>query len=961
MVDLIRWAGVFKASRVFVAANRRLGFAFNRKKRSLNAFQKGSILLEALVMLALIAVLTPILYTHVASKRQEVSNINKANTLLVLQRETEKFLRNPDTLATLNFTHSEPPVRKPSEISSLFTDKLDNLYKIGFKQTVDIDGNKQINALIVEQEGGNDDNASKIASMIGVSAGIKSSLDEENAYGINGLWKENLSSYGVNNIPDGSVVVTTEYNKEKEILYTSDMFVDSDMDLGDNALKAGSIVFNTVCIGGDDEEHCKNSWEEISDTAGNNMILVLKCYEDIENGVAGSEYCNKALSRKLLDDCDSIAKVYKDSGMQALSDYYWLGTSLTRKVCYFDEGNVPTTAKQVITACNDPSNVYRVYACMYDRQTGGYYAGGSKEGKMYTASCQSIYDAGQSEGYEFPTGYYTLTSDYSETGYLNGRATPCVFAVGKNANDAAETVLQCNNSTTENHAACARAFLDNRNGNCDEIRNSGVTDSAFYKVTNSASVNTSNYSSYNVTNIERACYFTSGSLANSSQAVTACNYDKAGSVSCGYAWQNGWNTSCASLLSVSYSYASSSSNTIMHSLKEGTNNQTCNVTNCNETTNYCTYNQSSQNKKYCNASVCSSVCDDDSDCSAYSSSTPYCIGGVCKSCGASGDIVSVGTKCCSGLYRTGSGTCGSCGNYAYDSKKDCYTNCSDGATHCNSTSYCSNTVCVSGCGVTGTGFNISSLSNRNCCSLSTPAAENGSCYPCTGNSQSACEEDYICNNYTCVIKIPAVCNSSTDIDNLTWLSNWSKCTACEAGQFQVYKSYYDSGSSCGYPTQITGCISIPSAGGSSYTTRSNSLAYGGGKYYYTVGSAYNQPIRNHSITISCNGSSETWSVVGPYVSWWEAHEICSRLGKNVPSTRSVLTNTSCGSYTRWSLLKTASPSRLNISSYPTYVWTEADYGNKCGAYLVGLSDGSSGYSPRTGAYYDTFAICGPNL
>ena len=916
----------------------------------------GSILIEAVVMIGLIAALTPVLYTHISDRKEEIENINKANTFLTLQKAAEDFLQDRELRSSLDFTDG-PIVVSPSFISERVSSSLDDGYEIGFRQRFDASGSEQIDAVIVEKtSGGSDIRAAKVASLIGVNAGIKSIMDSENAYGVNGLWKENLSNYGLSGVPDGSTVVTTEYKEQKHTFYTSDMFSDSNLDMGDYSLKANKVVVNRICIGGDDEEHCKGDWSEIGDGSNSDLVLIKKCYEDLDKGSLSSEYCTLALAKGLLRDCSTIATAYTSAGYEADPGYYYLGSSLTKKVCYFIDGALPTSASQIINACNDSGNINRKYACMYDFQTGSNNAGGSYEGKKYTGSCSSIAAADDS----LETGYYTITSDYSETGYFDGRGTPCVFAEGKAANDPKEVVTQCSDSTTENHAACARGKIDGLNGSCEQIKAAGLTESRFYKFTTNAILDTSNYSKYNVSTVDRACYFVGGSLASSSQAVTACNSDKSGSVSCGYAWQNGWNTSCSNILSVSHSYASSD-NTIMTSLTSGTNNNTCNVTSCSATSGYCSYNKSSQNKPYCKDGECGSICDDDSDCSAYGNSKPYCIGGVCKSCASSGEEVSSGTKCCSGLYRTSSGTCGSCGNYSYDGSRNCYTSCSVGTTHCASGYYCSGSSCVSSCGtVSETGFPIGYLSNRNCCASTMPAVESDTCYVCTGSGQSACSSGYVCMNYACNTDLPAVCSGTTDVDNDTWLDNWNECTICGSNQFQPYESYYDSGSACGYPTSIGSCLDIPSVGGSSYTPRAESKAYGGGKYYYSQGIAYNQPIRHHQINISCNGVTENWRVIGPYVTWWEASEICGRLGKYVPIDRSILTNTdSCGGTARWSLLKSAAPSSLGISSYPTYVWTREDYDNTCGALLVGLNSGDNGYSPRTGAYYDTFVLCGP--
>ena len=44
--------------------------------------QKGSMLLEAIIVLGMVATFTPLLYKHVADRRADIENINRANTLI---------------------------------------------------------------------------------------------------------------------------------------------------------------------------------------------------------------------------------------------------------------------------------------------------------------------------------------------------------------------------------------------------------------------------------------------------------------------------------------------------------------------------------------------------------------------------------------------------------------------------------------------------------------------------------------------------------------------------------------------------------------------------------------------------------------------------------------------------------------------------------------------------------------
>ena len=676
--------------------------------RSFRSFSfAGSILLEAVIMVGLVGALTPVLYTHISNRKEEISNINKANTMLQLQRETEQFLKDKDKRESLVFTDGKATL-SPSGLNSNLT-TLNNKYQIGFKQNGD-----NISAVIVEKEGsGNDVKAAKIAGLIGVSAGIKSAMDTDNAYGVNGLWKESLSDYGVSNVPAGSTVVTTAYDSEKQSFYTSDMIVDSDIDATGH-----KIIADKICIGGDDDEHCRDSW----DNADSDLVLLKLCYSDLQLGITTSDYCTRALEKGIISDCQGLSDTYTAADLVAPSGEYYLGNNFTKKVCYFKNGKMPSSAREIIEACNSTVDADRKWACMYDFQDAstGKYAGGAYEGKKYMASCQSIFNAANT----LPTGYYTITSSYSENGYTGGE--PCVFKSGKAANAAEEVINQCKDSTTANHAACARASILGYT-DCTKIKNAGVTSSAFYKVPTGASRGAE---SWTVTTNEIACYFVSGNLATNSQTVTQCNSDKAGSVACGYGYQNSWNRNCQQVLTVSRSYAEKSNITITTGLKAGNNNQTCYVgqgtstVNCSATSDYCTHNKGGSSTvnssyKYCNSSnKCVSTCDDNTDCTAYGSSTPYCISGTCMNCVANGSAASSASLCCSGFLEPSTGKCvASCA-------------CSTVGWSCNGTTqrrYCN------GCSYTST--------------------ESRPSYSC--NCSSCCSSYYDCNcgwesySYTC--------------------------------------------------------------------------------------------------------------------------------------------------------------------------------------------------------------------
>ena len=198
----------------------------------------------------------------------------------------------------------------------------------------------------------------------------------------------------------------------------------------------------------------------------------------------------------------------------------------------------------------------------------------------------------------------------------------------------------------------------------------------------------------------------------------------------------------------------------------------------------------------------------------------------------------------------------------------------------------------------------------------------------------------ICNGNVCEEDTPDVCTLTTAIPNSDWLGKAVKCSACGSNQVQARAD------SCYYPyAKTTKCYNIPSSGSSaSWSGRGT--------------------VHHDTATITCNGKRETWHLIGGNVSWWEAVEMCERLGLHMPPNRiSLLSSNSsngCNGSTRYGLLRTAFGAYYGYE----YVWTEEDYGtSKCGAYTVGLSYGGEVNTSRNSPYGTSgnsrFALCGP--
>ncbi len=296
---------------------------------------KGSITVEVIVMLGLIATLTPILYKHVAERRQDIETINEANTLLLLKNATAEYIEaNKETLTT--------GVLSPTDIGVDISG-----YQIGIRK----DSAGKIDAMITGV-GGNDLRAAKVASLLGVSAGIYSAQNLTKAWGINGVWAEDISNYGFTSLPTGIPVVTTAYDKEEN--QAQDFNLEELLNALENeTLKVKKLVSESICLG----DSCLSKWEYVNNP---DLSIIDECMKNI------SEDCQKAWEKNLNRTCSEIAATYQKSGKLAQSGLYRLSTSATaseEKACLF-RGGEAVTSKEALEMCNASGGNYQL-ACRY--------------------------------------------------------------------------------------------------------------------------------------------------------------------------------------------------------------------------------------------------------------------------------------------------------------------------------------------------------------------------------------------------------------------------------------------------------------------------------------------------------------------------------------------------------------------------------------------------------------------
>ena len=244
------------------------------------------------------------------------------------------------------------------------------------------------------------------------------------------------------------------------------------------------------------------------------------------------------------------------------------------------------------------------------------------------------------------------------------------------------------------------------------------------------------------------------------------------------------------------------------------------------------------------------------------------------------------------------------------SASSCPDTCSTDSDCPTATPYCQNGFC-----------NATQCStDANCSALypSTPYCIEGFCEAtksCTSSADCTLAAQPYCEPSTgvCDTTPPAItCGGTTTVETRSWVAYWANCTTCPAGTFKHYKTFGDlyynecnKNESCSnnYPVaHSAGCINIPAL--NSYTIMPT------GWYGVLINSTgswkkiSNGHVWHRQVNITCNGKNEEWDFFGTFINWWEAQEVCAKLGKTLPANTETLTG-GCTEGARWSLIKNA--------------------------------------------------------
>ena len=208
--------------------------------------QKGSMMVEAIAMLGLISMVTPVIYKKAAERTNEMQDINAASQVRTLVNAIDDYLRDNYVTITSGGTVSSNSAASDQDVNygdydfgandasttpkttdsiniEHFRDylplgfkaqgKIFNDFDVVIKQTRDPSGErKALTTILVAKPNENNPDlsrirSSRIASMIGTNGGF---YDGEKATGVQGVWEiEKDELPNSDSIKDGSIVATS--------------------------------------------------------------------------------------------------------------------------------------------------------------------------------------------------------------------------------------------------------------------------------------------------------------------------------------------------------------------------------------------------------------------------------------------------------------------------------------------------------------------------------------------------------------------------------------------------------------------------------------------------------------------------------------------------------------------------------------------------------------------------------
>ena len=304
----------------------------------------------------------------------------------------------------------------------------------------------------------------------------------------------------------------------------------------------------------------------------------------------------------------------------------------------------------------------------------------------------------------------------------------------------------------------------------------------------------------------------------------------------------------------------------------------------------------------------------------------------------------IGTDCGIGVYCQAAVCSASCGGYGADENRTCYTTCSSDS-QCPTGYSCNEGVCLL----------------KNCltyldCPISKPYCNSGEC------------------SATQII----TCNPTSTMPIQTWIEGWANCTSCPEGTFKRYQSVGDTEDFiCDYPIAPDNeCVNIPSVNDYVILPTGYYMPRKRPGLWWTYDLRSDIIMWRRQVNITCNGKNEEWDLIGPFITWWEAQEVCAKLGKTPPANTGTLTG-GCSEGARWSLIANATAvgtgqTLTDVSGISSdwddltrnwhWIYTQQPfrYDYPCYVWDVDLATGEPlGYAALSSKCFDTYILCGP--
>lgn len=192
------------------------------KNRIIKMQQRGSMMVEALAMLGLITMVTPILYKKAAERTTELQDINTATQMRTLSKALDDYIQDnyaeladgPVGEAMIDGDEIVPYLPYNFNIDS---SKLFGSYQFALRNELINEGEEgehsAITGMVLAPLEGELPmiRAAKIASMVGANGGVvDKNRPDFNIMGVQGGWKANLDEFGFDeDVIDGSIVTAS--------------------------------------------------------------------------------------------------------------------------------------------------------------------------------------------------------------------------------------------------------------------------------------------------------------------------------------------------------------------------------------------------------------------------------------------------------------------------------------------------------------------------------------------------------------------------------------------------------------------------------------------------------------------------------------------------------------------------------------------------------------------------------